>query len=109
MNIKQNNLALCFPHLAAEWHPTKNGSLQASDFLSGSNEYAWWQCRYGHEWKAKINNRTQTQSQCPYCAGKLPIKGVNDLATCYPDVATEWHPTKNGTLTGYLLLKSSMI
>lgn len=99
MNNKHNNLALFFPSLAAEWHPTKNGPLQASDFLPGSNQYAWWQCRYGHEWKAKINNRTQTQSQCPYCAGKLPIKGVNDLKTCYPHIAAEWHPTKNGNLT----------
>ena len=27
------------------------------------------------------------------------IKGVNDLATLRPDLAAEWHPTKNGNLT----------
>ncbi len=25
-----------------------------------------------------------------------PIKGVNDLETLFPEVAKEWHPTKNG-------------
>ena len=26
------------------------------------------------------------------------IKGVNDLATLRPDLAAQWHPTKNGDL-----------
>ena len=26
-------------------------------------------------------------------------RGVNDLATLYPELAKEWHPTKNGVLT----------
>ena len=25
-------------------------------------------------------------------------RGVNDLATLYPELAKEWHPTKNGNL-----------
>lgn len=27
------------------------------------------------------------------------IKGMNDLATLYPEIAKDWHPTKNGELT----------
>ena len=27
------------------------------------------------------------------------IAGVNDLATVNPELAAEWHPTKNGNLT----------
>ena len=26
------------------------------------------------------------------------IVGINDLATIYPNIATEWHPTLNGNL-----------
>lgn len=34
-----------------------------------------------------------------YCTGNRSMKGVNDLLTKYPNVAKEWHPTKNGSLT----------
>ncbi|MDT2009836.1 hypothetical protein FXW78_50045 [Rhodococcus opacus] len=34
-------------------------------------------------------------TRCPYCAGKLVIPGETDLATRRPDVAAEWHPSKN--------------
>ena len=27
------------------------------------------------------------------------VKGVNDLATMNPELAVQWHPTKNGKLT----------
>lgn len=36
---------------------------------------------------------------CPVCAGKKIIPGENDLAGTFPDVAAQWHPTKNGVLT----------
>lgn len=35
------------------------------------------------------------------------IKGGNDLATDYPEIAKEWHPTKNGELTPSDILSSS--
>ena len=27
---------------------------------------------------------------CPYCAGRRLLRGFNDLATKFPDVAAEW-------------------
>ena len=35
---------------------------------------------------------------CPYCSGMRIITGKTDLATLYPEIAAEWHPTKNGDL-----------
>ncbi|MBQ8623595.1 MAG: zinc-ribbon domain-containing protein [Oscillospiraceae bacterium] len=35
---------------------------------------------------------------CPYCSGKKILSGYNDLATTNPNLATEWHPDKNGVL-----------
>lgn len=32
---------------------------------------------------------------CPYCAGKRPIQGVNDLATLRPDLAAQWHASND--------------
>jgi hypothetical protein len=34
-------------------------------------------------------------SGCPYCAGRR-LSVTNCLATRYPKLAEEWHPTKNG-------------
>ena len=35
---------------------------------------------------------------CPICTGHRTVSGVNDFATVCPDIAKEWHPTKNGKL-----------
>ena len=36
---------------------------------------------------------------CPVCAGKTAIPGENDLASLFPAIAAQWHPTRNGGLT----------
>lgn len=43
--------------------------------------------------------RTTTDKGCPVCTGKLVASGVNDLATLEPEIAAQWHPSKNGDLT----------
>lgn len=83
--------------LTKEWHPTKNGDLKSSDVKSKSNKKVWWQCEYGHEWEAIVSNRSAGK-KCPFCSGRLPIKGKTDLATVNPVLTKEWHPTKNGNL-----------
>ena len=94
----ENDLAATDPALAAEWHPTKNGSLTPAEVFPGSRKRVWWQCAEGHEWQASIASRAKSGSGCPVCAGKKLQPGVNDLASCAPDVAAQWHPTKNGAL-----------
>ena len=68
------------------------------DFSSNSNKQVWWVCEKGHEWQAQINSRSRGTG-CPICAGKKVLAGYNDLATKRPDIAEQWHPTKNGELT----------
>lgn len=94
-----NDLATMFPHIAEEWHPTKNGDLTPSLIAAKSSKRVWWRCSKGHEWKISVSNRTGNKSGCPYCKGKKAFVGYNDLATVNPVLAEEWHPTKNGTLT----------
>jgi len=93
----ETDLATLNPALAAEWHPTKNGDLKATDVTLHSNKKVWWQCKLGHEWQATVNNRSYGKD-CPYCAGRYAIPGETDLATLNPALAAEWHPTKNGNL-----------
>ena len=89
------------PALAKEWHPTLNGSLLPSMVTPGSKQKVWWLCpkNKNHEWPAIILNRSHGAG-CPFCVGQAPCKD-NCLATLRPDLAKEWHPTKNGDLTPY--------
>ncbi len=93
-----NDLATVNPDLAAEWHPDKNGELQPTDITIGSPVKVWWKCRKGHEWPAQIKSRSKGNG-CPICSGKAVLSGVNDLATRFPQLASEWHPIKNSNVT----------
>lgn len=93
-----NNLAIQFPNLMNEWDFEKNSPLTPNDVYCGSTKKFWWKCAKGHEWQARVYDRTRNQSGCLYCAGKL-VNDDNCLQTLYPDLSNEWHPSKNGTLT----------
>lgn len=86
------------PDLAAQWHSTRNGDLKPSDITAGSRTKVWWCCEKGHEWLAMVDSRTQGAG-CPICLGYKVLPGYNDLATVNPQVAAQWHPTRNGALT----------
>jgi glutaredoxin len=84
------------PELAKEWHPTKNQSLTAADVSKGTNRKVWWECPKGHSYEASVNNRSRG-SGCPFCSGRMSTPD-NSLAVKNPEIAREWHPTKNGGL-----------
>ena len=94
-----NDLAAAHPGLAAQWHPTRNGSLTPADVTPGARKQVWWRCEKGHEWQAPVFSRACGGTGCPVCAGKAVIPGVNDLASRFPALAAQWHPTQNGALT----------
>ena len=96
--IGYNDLATTHPEIAKEWHPTKNGDLTPSDVIAGSNKKVWWICSMGHEYQQSLIKRTKRGFSCPYCSGHKAWKGFNDFETVYPNIAKEWHPTKNGFL-----------
>lgn len=93
-----NDLATQYPELAKQWHPTKNENLIPSEVFSHSNKKVWWLCSKGHSFLQNVHNRTEGQ-KCPYCSGRKLLPGFNDLATKNPQLASEWHPTKNKNLT----------
>lgn len=85
--------------LLQQWHPVKNNPLTPHCVTYGSKQKVWWQCEHGHEWQAAVYTRTGGGSTCPYCAGKQACPGENDLASQMPELAAQWHPTKNAPLT----------
>ena len=97
--VLSNCLMTINPDLAAEWHATKNRDLTPYDVTVGSGKKVWWQCKKGddHEWEASIPNRIKG-SGCAICSGYKVVLS-NCLMTLNPKWASEWHPTKNGTMT----------
>lgn len=93
-----NDLATLRPDLAEQWDREKNGDLTPESVSAGANRKVWWRCGNGHSWEALIRSRTSQDSGCPYCTGKKVLVGYNDLATLYPTIAAQWHPTLNGNL-----------
>ena len=92
-----NDLQTINPELASEWNYEKNGNLTPSDITSNSSKKFFWKGKCGHEWEARVNHRNNGIG-CPYCAGQQSIVGINDVQTINPELASEWHPTKNGNL-----------
>lgn len=86
----------------ADWHPTMNDGLDPHTVKAGSNNDHWWKCPYGpdHEWEATAHNRIMLGHGCPYCASKITARSES-LALTHPDIAAEWHPTRNGDRTPY--------
>jgi DNA-directed RNA polymerase subunit RPC12/RpoP len=96
---EDNNLNHLFPKIASEWHPTKNGELKPEEVTHGSDRSVWWLCPKGHEYDSIISGRTRKDRPrgCPYCSGRR-IGKDNNLKFLFPNIADEWHPTKNGEL-----------
>lgn len=108
---EENCLANSFPELINEWHPVKNGNLTPKDFTKCSGRKVWWICREKnceHSWEMEISYRTgYHKSGCPACVGKVATEN-NCIATLFPEVAKEWHPTKNKNLTPHDVTRCSL-
>lgn len=91
--------------LMSEWNYEKN-DVSPEQLTVGSGKKVWWKCKNGHEWEATINHRNKG-SGCPYCSGRVVIRGINDLQTTNPKLAQEWNFAKNGDLTPIDVLPNS--
>lgn len=93
-----NSLAVKFPKIAKELHPTLN-SFSASELFASSHKNVWWKCNKGfdHVWESSVNSRTSMVVGCPICAGYRVVKS-NSLAYIYPEIAIQWDFKKNGDL-----------
>jgi hypothetical protein len=92
-----------YPAIASQWHPTKNGTLKPSDVAPKSNIRVWWLCEKKcaggclHEWEVSINGRTASHRGCPLCSNQK-LCAHTSLWGMVPELITQWHPFRNGTL-----------
>ena len=104
-----NSLAELRPDVAAKWDLEKNGNLAPTMFTLSSNQVVWWKCpECGHEWQSSINSMTRPgRHGCKRCSSskqgttfvKHIVERVGSLEETMPELAKEWHPQNNGTLT----------
>jgi len=89
LSVGENDLQTTHPQLASqafEWDPRT--------VTGGHNLKKKWKCEKGHIWQAVVNSRS-TGVGCPTCAGKVVLKGFNDLKTMNPELAKQafgWDP-----------------
>lgn len=99
------SISISYPSVAAEWHPTKNGTLTPDMVSAGMTKKVWWLCPNTcpdgcvHEWEAFIGNRCRGGYGCPYCSTLTKRVCIHtSIVTTHPDIVKQWHPTKNGDL-----------
>jgi len=92
-----NSLETLFPKVAKEWHPSKNGKVTPSDVVAFSHKKYWFKCSKKHEWESSLAHRANNRG-CPYCSN-YKVSDDNCLKTTHPNIAKEWHPSKNGSIT----------
>lgn len=103
-----NNLAVLHPMLMLEWHLKKNVQYDPYKIKPGSNYKVWWKCVYDseHEWESVIAHRVNGKQKCPIC-NPFFRSDDNNFAVKFPDLALDWHPSKNGDLRPSQLTSSS--
>ena len=94
-----NDLQSQRPDIARQWDEELNGELRPSSILVGSHMKAYWRCSRDprHSWAASVSSRVRGNG-CPICSNQLTVSGINDLATKYPNLISQWDSKKNTNL-----------
>lgn len=83
------NLAKLRPGLASQWNAEKNTGIAFATLDATHASPVWWRCPNGHGFQ-RPPVRMLADDACPTCA-----LAKTSLAALAPNVAAEWHPTKN--------------
>jgi hypothetical protein len=86
-----NDFRSLFPDIASEAYDWDPGKIWPHDKILRT-----WKCKDNHIWQGSSSNRIQSKATCPFCSGRKPIVGKNDLGITHPEIAAEadgWNPT----------------
>ena len=100
-----NDLFTTNPELIPFW--SKSNTIDPTKIKSGSNKKALWYCPdCGSEYEMIVRDKANGRG-CPYCSGHRVLKGYNDLATLFPEIALDWDYEKNSPLLPDDVVKGS--
>jgi len=90
-----NMLSMVYPESLDQWDYNKNRKLP-QNYGYKSNAKVWWTCEENHSFERAIYKQVESKIKCTVCHS-LPFQ--------YPEIAKEYHPTKNNrdvnTLTSW--------
>jgi hypothetical protein len=94
------SLADLFPEVARRWDHSRNGQLTPKIVTPHSNLRVYWICDNGHSHQGIIGDRSRGIG-CPFCQhlGSKYTMPCDSLSAMNPDLASQWHPTRNGAST----------
>ncbi len=99
-----NCLSTTHPELAKEWNYSRNKELTPDKVTKCSHDKVYWLCEQGHSYPAYVYRRAGANGTgCPTCyelygrRSPRKVKRENSLASKKPELAKQWHPTKNVT------------
>lgn len=79
-----------------EWDKERNKGVAPGTLKCSSDYSAYWVCnKCGYVWQTTVRNRTNG-SNCPCCAGRKVVAGINDLESQYPEIAEQWVSADDG-------------
>lgn len=79
-------LSISHPVLASQ--VSDRSPYSADEVSRGSTKELLWDCSAGHSFPAIVSNRVAGKG-CRFCAQKALLPGFNDLASRFPDLASE--------------------
>lgn len=96
-----NSLKAKFPEIIEqEWDFEKN-TIDPDTIPPTYRKKMWWICANGHNYESLPGNKIyHTGGDCPYCSSQKLCRETS-LGYLNPELAKEWHPTKNGALTPF--------
>lgn len=80
------------PDLLAQVDPDQNEGIDAARILSNDKIKLQWRCPRGHRWQTMVRHRAVAGSGCPRCARR---RTAPRLQEAHPELASEWHPSRN--------------
>ena len=96
-----NSLKAKLPEIIEkEWDFEKN-TIAPDTIPPTYRKKLWWICPNGHSYQSLPGNKVyHTGGDCPYCSSQKLCREIS-LGYLNPELAKEWHPTKNGDLTPF--------
>jgi hypothetical protein len=91
-----NDIATTYPHIAAEMEPESALINPPTTLAAGSGVKPRWVCpNCDHIYEMTVHNRTHGGG-CEPCRKANALASRQNITVTHPDIAAEWHPTRNG-------------
>lgn len=102
-----NSLKAKFPEIIEnEWDFEKN-TIDPDTIPPTYRKKIWWKCPKGHSYDSLPGNKIyHIGGDCPYCSSQKLCRETS-LGYQNPELAKEWHPTKNINLTPFDVFANS--